>query len=188
MLIHRNVIKSLIPAVDPIATPQYAGIYVDPESQECIATNGHLLVRAAAPTLDDSPTIPVTGLLDAGALHALAKLTPKRVELPIDAHVTVASPIEMSANGTSKIAKDLQDATFPDWRAVIKVPSDAQTFTLSAKYLASLVAIAKAQGGRAPHVTFHVVPDQQRHAVYFDVGAPVDSPKVDGMLMPLRVD
>ena len=188
MLIHRNVIKSLVPASE--SGTVYAGIYVDPESHECIATNGHILVRAAAPTLDDSPTIPVTGLLDADALLTLAKLTPRRVKTPIEAHVTVASPVVMSANGTTKTAQDRQDVTFPAWRQVLKVPTgyDVQTFTLSAKYLASLVAIAKAQGRSNPHVTFHLVPEQQTKTVYFTVGAPIDSPKVDGVLMPIQID
>ncbi len=188
MLIHRNVIKSLVPASGRGTV--YAGIYVDPESRECIATDGRILVRAAAPTLDGDDTAAVSGLLDADALLALAKLTPKRVDAPVQAHVHIGSPpVTMSANGTTKTAQDRQDVTFPAWREVIKVPTgdDVQTFTLSAKYLAALVAVAKAQGRSDPHVTFHVVPEQQNKAVYFDVGAPIDSPKIDGVLMPIRI-
>lgn len=190
MLMHRNVIRSLGIAVNSKGSPQYAGIYVDPDTRECVATNGHMLVRATAPSGDDDPTDKVTGLLDADTLMALAKLTPRRVDKPEDAHVLVASPTAMSVNGTTKIAHDLQGQSYPAWKQVIPAnpPADAITVTLSAKYLADLVKIAKAQGRSNPHVTFHVVADQAHKGVYFDVGAPIDSPKIDGVVMPMRAD
>ena len=212
MLIHRNVIKSLHPATDPDKT-RYGGalaaIYVDPESRECLATDGRILIRAAAPTDHEAhdfpgqingnesinPSADVSGLLDADALLTAAKATPRRSPIPITANVAVtrrtsfvATDIERS---TTIAGRDLETdgAQFPDWRTVFTgAPRDANSFTLSAELLAVLVKVAREQGRakKDAQVTFHIIPEQGRHGVHFDVGAGTNSPKIDGIVMPIR--
>ncbi len=212
MLIHRNVIKSLHPATDPDKT-RYGGalaaIYVDPESRECLATDGRILIRAAAPTDHEAhdfpgqingaepinPSADVSGLLDADALLTAAKATPRRSPIPITANVAVtkrtsfvATDIERS---TTIAGRDLETdgAQFPNWRAVFTgAPRDANSFTLSAELLAVLVKVAREQGRakKDAQVTFHIIPEQGRHGVHFDVGAGTNSPKIDGIVMPIR--
>ena len=206
MLIHRNVIKSLVPATaDADTRYPLQGIYVDPESRECIATNGRILIRAAAPSLVEASEFPsavtgsepihadaeITGLLDADALLTAAKATPRSAGVSVLEHVAVTSP-------TAFVATDLEHQTvitgralkgkFPAWRQVLTVPQDANTFTLSAELLATIVKVAKAQGRQnTPCVTFHVVPDQLTKGVYFEVRSGEHSPKIDGVVMPLRI-
>ena len=202
MLIHRNVIRSLHAATKPDDTRRpLQGIYVDPESGECIATNGHLLLRAAAPANEPGseyptringaeidPTAKVSGLLDSAALVEAAKGTPKRSPVSILSHVAVL-------NQTAFVATDLDRSTtitgcelkgnFPKWRRVLTVPEDANTFTLAADVLAALAKVAKAQGRPKGDVTFHVVEDQGKNGVYFEISQG-DSPKIDGVVMPIR--
>ncbi len=209
MLIHRNVIKSLHPATTS-GDHRYglSGIYVDPESRECLATDGHILIRAAAPTDadvsefparingDDSinPSADVSGLVDADALLTAAKATPRRSPVPITENVAVTSRTTLVATdierSTTITGRDLTDGSrFPDWRKVFTgAPADANSFTLSADLLATLVKVAREQGRakRDAVVTFHVIPDQGRHGVCFDVGDGINSPKIDGIVMPIR--
>ena len=35
-------------------------------------------------------------------------------------------------------------------------------------------------------MTFHIVADQGKNAVYFELGAASDSPTIDGVIMPFR--
>lgn len=204
MLIHRNVIKSLHPATASDDT-RYAlgGIYVDPKSGECVATDGHILVRAAkaaevsaeeypgkANGATINPSAEVSGLLDANALLDAAKRTPRKPYAPILEHVAVLSRTAFHATDLSQsttITGQELDGNFPDWRAVIsKVPEDANTFTLNADLIATLVKVAKAQGRKPACVTFHVVPKQEHNGVYFTIGKG-DSPQVDGVVMPMRI-
>ncbi len=208
MLIHRNVIRSLAPATTTGNTRYpLQGIYIDPENGECIATDGAILVRAAAASTDpDSeyptniagatidPTQPVTGLIDATVLEKAAKGLTKRQQVPILANVVITQ----NAQGqTEVITTDLDqvtrmhapalDGTFPPWRKVFTVLKDANTVTLGAALLQTLAKVANAQGCRTASVTFHIVPDQANSGVYFTVGTGTDSPKVDGVVMPMRV-
>ena len=212
MLIHRNVIKSLHPATDTDKT-RYGGalaaIYVDPASRECLATDGRILIRAAAPTDHEAhdfpgqingaepinPTADVSGLLDADALLTAAKATPRRSPIPTTANVAVTRRTSFVATdiarSTTIAGRDLETdgAQFPNWRAVFTgAPRDANSFTLSAELLAVLVKVAREQGRskKDAQVTFHVVPDQGRRGVCFDVGAGIHSPKIDGIVMPIR--
>ena len=212
MLMHRNVIKSLYPATDHDKT-RYGGalsaIYVDPVSRECVATDGRIMIRAATPTDHEAhdfpgqingaepinPTADVSGLLDADALLTAAKATPRRSPIPITENVAVTRRTSFVATdidrSTTIAGRDLgaDGARFPEWRKVFTgAPRDANSFTLSAELLAVLVKVAREQGRakKDAQVTFHVIPKQGRHGVYFDIGAGSNSPKIDGIVMPMR--
>lgn len=204
MLIHRNVIKSLVVATTPDDSRYIAmnAIQVDPDTQQCIATDGSILIRAASPSVDDAGEFPdpnagvaVNGLLDAAVLLRAAKATPKRSVIPILANVAVTSTTTFVAGiGSDRselTGEDKHDQTFPAWDHVISgPPAGANAFTLRADLLDKLVKVARAQGrGKFDaHVTFHVVEDQVSKSVYVDFGPAGDSPKVDGVVMPFRVD
>ena len=213
MLIHRNVIKSLHPATasnDIRYGTGLSAIYIDPESRECIATDGHILIRAAAPTDDEmsdfpgringnepiNPSADVSGLIDADALLTAAKATPRRSTIPVTANVAVTGrttlvAVDLERGSTTIAGRDLETdgARFPAWRSVFTgPPASANSFTLSAELLSVLVKVAREQGRakKDARVTFHVIPDQGTHGVYFDVGDGINSPKIDGIVMPLR--
>lgn len=215
MLIHRNVVRSLrlVTKSDAAQHAGYgsamSGIYIDPGTRECVATDGRILLRSESPSLDKASDFPVringndeidpsadiTGVIDASALLTAAKATPRKAA-DVLANVAVTSPTTFVTtdleHATTNNGRDLHAETFPAWENVIKVPDTASTlasFTLNADLLATIAKVAKLQGADKSDscVTFRIIEHQENNGIYFVIRDSGDSPKIDGVVMPMRL-
>lgn len=174
MLIHRNVIRALAPALATADSRHVAmaGIYIDPDGP-CVATNGHILIRAESASGDDAAdypaqvngdqpidaTLPATGPIDGAALVAAAKATPRRAATPGGVYPILENVVIVQGDAhTEIVTTDLErvnrtgateiDSQFPAWHSIYDQnarPAGANAVTISAELLASLATIAKSQ-------------------------------------------
>jgi hypothetical protein len=213
MLIHKNVITALACATDPDhgGGASYARQIAIAPTGEVIATQGHILLRAAQGSCDtatdfpeSSAGAPIEGCINAADLALMAKIakTKKRYSPVLDnvAIVPTEHPgaVTLIAGTTrTTLTRTMTDAApmadYPTWKNIFKsVQTNADGYvvvSLSAALLIRIAKAAQAMTGKPNTAVVFRVPkpgegaqDICERGIAFAISG--SRPAVDGVIMP----